>query len=472
VEAKAGGRFNLIQYFALTSLAAVVGVAFLATFTLGALMRRAMVQEAEADAIAVARLMAAEFDAELDALAQAGASIQWMDPEIQSRLSEAFTRSGGALGVVKVKVFDASGQIIYSTDLSLIGEVDADNPDLQTALAGQVTSELARAERVADLRGETFVADVIETYVPVGGETDSTVQVFEIYQDASDILGQVRAAQQLLVSALVGILLLLFIVLYLIVRRAAQVIDRQTAELQAANAELVQLEQLKTDLTNMIVHDMKNPLTAIQGYAALLSRSGSMTETQARFVQTIDLSAHRLLTMIVNLLNISRLEEGQLELDRAAVPARQVVETVVAETSELLASEDKTLHVDLPDDLSPLWIDRDLIARVLDNLVSNAAKHTERGGNIWISARAGVAPGTLVLSIRDDGEGIPREFQEVIFEKFRQAEGRHLGLQTDTGLGLAFCKLAVEAHGGTIGVESEVGRGSTFALTLPLAPPG
>ncbi len=463
-----GKRFNLMRYFILTSLAALVGMAVLMALAFGMLMRQALVQEAETDAVSVARFMAAEFDAELQTLAQKGIDISWQDPRVQSRLTEAFARSGGALGVIKIKGFDETGKIIYSTEPSLIGQVDASNPDLQEALHGQVSSTLARAEEVADLEGEMFIVDVIETYVPVEG-MDSPLCAFEIYQDATSIQKQVRSAQLLVVALVSGTVLLLSLVLFLIVRRADQIIARQTGELETAYVELRHLEQLKADLTHMIVHDMKNLLTSINGYTDLLSHAGPLTPTQDQFLEKIRRNSQRLLTMIGNMLDIGRLEEGKLQLQREAVPIHKIVEPPASEVAPLLEAEGKTLHLDIPADLPPLWADRDLLTRVVSNLLSNAEKHTEPGGNVWVTAGLGEEAGTLAVSVRDDGEGIPAEYHDTIFEKFSQAGSRRLGRKTDTGLGLAFCKLAVEAHGGTIGLDSQEGQGSTFTLTLPIA---
>lgn len=158
---------------------------------------------------------------------------------------------------------------------------------------------------MADLSGETIIADVIETYVPVRAKLDGPLQVFEIYQDAPDTLDQVRAAQRMLVAVVIGVMLLLFVLLYLIVRRADQIIARQTIDLQVANAQLCKLERLKSGLTHTIVHDMKSPLTCIMGYAELLPHAGPLTDTQVEDVRTIVQSVQRLLTMIVDLANIS-----------------------------------------------------------------------------------------------------------------------------------------------------------------------
>jgi signal transduction histidine kinase len=219
----------------------------------------------------------------------------------------------------------------------------------------------------------------------------------------------------------------------------------------------------------MIVHDMKSPLTSIMLSAGLLSRVAPLIGKQVGLVERTRRSCQQLLTMISDMLDVTRLEEGKLDLEREAVPMRQVVEPAVQDVAPLIETADKMLHLALPDDLPPLWIDRNLMTRVVGNLLSNAEKHTEPGGNIWVVGQVGPEPGTLNLSVRDDGEGIPAEFHDTIFERFRQAKNQRLGRRTDTGLGLAFCKLAVEAHGGTINVDSDVSQGSTFTLTLPVA---
>ena len=116
------------------------------------------------------------------------------------------------------------------------------------------------------------------------------------------------------------------------------------------------------------------------------------------------------------------------------------------------------------------WADRDLLARILGNLLSNAIKHTPEEGTITVGGGRSEAGGELVLFVRDTGEGIPEASQRLIFEKFYQADAKKFGLKSDRGLGLTFCKMAVEAHGGRIWVESQPGRGSTFYVALPSAP--
>jgi len=122
----------------------------------------------------------------------------------------------------------------------------------------------------------------------------------------------------------------------------------------------------------------------------------------------------------------------------------------------------------LPDNTLTVNADYELIQRVIYNLLSNAIRHTRKGGRVNISARVNKDAKSLLTAVSDTGEGIPRQYWNTIFEKFAQVELSELGLKTDHGLGLTFCKMAVEAHGGKIWVESEVGKGSAFSFTLPL----
>jgi len=248
-------------------------------------------------------------------------------------------------------------------------------------------------------------------------------------------------------------------------------LSRANAELETANRELAKAQELRENLTDMIVHDMKSPLTVILGFAASLrDRSfGDTTELQTDSLQHIYVAAKRLESMVMNLLNLSRLESGDLELNRERLELTEVVNEVVAEAQVLTEEEHQRLNVQLDADYQAVLADSALLERILMNLVTNALKHTAPGGEITIGAALAEDREFVQLTVRDTGEGIPPELHERIFDKFMRDETRKFGLKTDTGLGLAFCKLAVEAHGGRIWVESKVGKGSAFHFTLPRA---
>jgi signal transduction histidine kinase len=224
------------------------------------------------------------------------------------------------------------------------------------------------------------------------------------------------------------------------------------------------LEQ-RDDLTQMIVHDLRSPLTIVTGYVDALEQMASdkFSPTEARFVAEAKRGANDMRDMITSLLDVSRLEAGEMPLRLEIHDLAQVAREAASRFTPVL--QNRTLSCDAPPDPVAISCDADVIRRVLENLISNAVKFTKPDGTISVTVQPNAAD--VTVSVRDDGAGIPRDQHKHIFEKFGQtdsgAQQRH-----STGLGLAFCQLAVEAHGGKIGVQSELGKGSTFLFTLPI----
>jgi signal transduction histidine kinase len=179
-----------------------------------------------------------------------------------------------------------------------------------------------------------------------------------------------------------------------------------------------------------------------------------------------------MLTLVNSLLEISQMEAGRMPLERAPAPFTPLTRGVVSSMSPLAAERDVTVHVELPPDLPMVEIDNEKVGRVLTNLLDNALKFTPAGGQVTLRAENQQVDGGdfLLCSVSDSGRGIPKEFQERIFDRFAQVHGLAIPYESrGSGLGLAFCKLAIEAHNGRIWVESEPGKGSTFYFTLPIA---
>ena len=249
-------------------------------------------------------------------------------------------------------------------------------------------------------------------------------------------------------------------------------VESTRRELEKRNQELVRLEEFKENLMRMVVHDLKNPLAGIMGNLQLLQMKGAAGDPAhlLEIVGRTEESAKSLMGMILNILDVARMEEGKLDLQRAPVNPPRALEACLRQVGGWAARSDVRLVTAVRDSVPQLAADPDLLSRILGNLVSNALKHTPAGGSIEVgAARDG---DSVRFWVRDSGEGIAPDLLPRIFDKFvvgpsgkRGARGTY-----DTGLGLTFCKMAVEAHGGRIGVESEPGRGSTFSFTLPLAP--
>jgi len=240
---------------------------------------------------------------------------------------------------------------------------------------------------------------------------------------------------------------------------------RMQKELEQQYAAIKKLEELKDNLTHMIVHDMASPIQTI-GLAVdlvLSSERGQSRENVDVLSRAAD--ASRSLTEMVNsLLDISRMEAGQMPLHPADTDLRYLAEEAVETTSLVAGAKHIRLAVQGPS--VPLRADTDLIRRVFINLISNALKFTTQGGEVTVSVSA--SHDLARAEVHDTGIGIPEEYHERIFEKFGQVNTGHPRHEHSSGLGLTFCRLVVGAHGGTIGVRSRLGEGSTFWFVLPV----
>ncbi|HEY9855195.1 MAG TPA: HAMP domain-containing sensor histidine kinase, partial [Stenomitos sp.] len=238
-------------------------------------------------------------------------------------------------------------------------------------------------------------------------------------------------------------------------------------QLQQAHDEQVRLNQQKSDLLNMISHEIRTPLTALLGYGEFLEEGtyGPLNAEQLEVLHKMVQSGKDLLLLLNNLLDMSRLEAGRLTLDRQPTPLSELIHHAVDQVAFLAERRELTLDICcVPPDLPLVWVDPIRIIQVLVNLLGNAIRFTEPHGTITIGADL---KGEMVeVWVRDTGIGISPEAQQRLFQRFSQVESvRRYG---GTGLGLAITKELLALHGGTISVESEVGKGATFRFTLPV----
>jgi two-component system, OmpR family, phosphate regulon sensor histidine kinase PhoR len=232
--------------------------------------------------------------------------------------------------------------------------------------------------------------------------------------------------------------------------------------------ELRRLERVRQDFVANVSHEFKTPLTAIQGFAETLL-AGAMEDSRSnrRFLEIIRDHAVRLARLTNDLLKLARIEAGKLEVEFFPVQLLEVIERS-AETTLLKASRKQiALEVDAPPDLPMVRGDASLLRDVLQNLIDNAIQYTSEGGRIQVSASSGARE--VVVCVADTGIGIPLADQERIFERFYRVDAARSREAGGTGLGLSIAKHIVEAHGGRLWVESEVGHGSKFFFSVPLA---
>jgi signal transduction histidine kinase len=248
--------------------------------------------------------------------------------------------------------------------------------------------------------------------------------------------------------------------------------------LRRQHAQLRELERLRDDLTHMVVHDLRTPLTGILTALQTLEAGvvGELPKEAAAINEIALDNATELLGMVNDLLDVSKLESGQMPLEREPVAASVLVTRATRQVERLFLEKCQSLEVTLARDLPPVEADVDKATRILVNLLGNAIKFTPTGGSIAVVVGPDPYSEQVAFQVMDTGTGIPSQFHSRIFEKFAQVEdapgrdGADGRTAFSTGLGLTYCKMATEAHGGRIGVQSEPGAGSTFTFTLPIAP--
>jgi PAS domain S-box-containing protein len=259
------------------------------------------------------------------------------------------------------------------------------------------------------------------------------------------------------------------------IRVLNQSLERRSSELASANQELSLRNQeveranrLKSEFLASMSHELRTPLNTILGFSELLSEesAGALNEKQKRFLSHIQRDAGHLLQLINDVLDLSKIEAGRLELRLETFPMAVAIAEVLTSIRPLSAVKGISLDSDVDTQLT-LQADRLRFKEILFNLLSNAIKFTPSGGRVWIESS--IVEGSVCILVGDTGIGIAAEDQQPIFESFHQASATTKGVREGTGLGLAITKRLVEHHGGRIWVESEPGKGSRFFFTLPLS---
>ena len=242
-------------------------------------------------------------------------------------------------------------------------------------------------------------------------------------------------------------------------------------EIAEKNEKIKELEGIKEELTHMIVHDLRNPLTGISmNLESMLMHKERLSEGQVRAITRGQNHCLDLDLLIESLLNMNKMEEGKMELNKEMTNMVVLKDEVSAQFAQRIESKKISFSFHHSRDVPYVFVDRGLIKRVIANLMSNSIRHTPLKGIIEGDVDFLPQEDSLSVSVRDNGDGIEPRYHERIFDKFEQTELKRAGIKTGvSGLGLAFCKMAVEGHEGKIWVESEgEGKGSTFFFTVPV----
>ncbi len=367
------------------------------------------------------------------------------DDQRNVRLMESILRSNG---YAVVRAFDGEEALRL---------VDAERPDL--VLLDVMMPKMSGFEVCQRLKSryETRLLPVI--MVTALNALEDKVQALEI--GADDFLSKPINKVELLAKVRAT----------LRVKSRQDEVERQKRELEESNEELLKMQRFKESMTQMVVHDLKNPLAGIMGNIQLLQMQRAELpppKVEELLGRTLE-SSRQLMRMILNILDIGKLEERKMRLRPEPASLHRIVGDSVGELQSLSARDGIRLENRVSADLPPVPVDRELIGRVVGNLLNNAFKHTPSGGEVVVEARP--EGEEVVLTVRDNGEGIPVDLQPHIFEKFITGESDNSRrMMFDSGLGLTFCKLAVQSHGGRIWIRSKPGEGTSVFVALPLRP--
>ncbi len=405
--------------------------------------------------------------------------------------------------LIKLKIFSKSGEIIYSTNPSDIGKINAKSYFHNIVAKGESFSKVVKKNTMS-LEDQKMTVHVVETYVPIM-ENNNFIGAFEIYYnitDRTERLGKLLASTTAVLLSLA--IVLTGSIIMVLKNTANNISQREEAEerLKLAKKAAEAANNAKSEFLANMSHELRTPLNHIIGFTELVvdKQFGPLNDAQTEYLNDVLAGGRHLLSLINDILDLSKVEAGKLELEISKVEAKALFEKSLFMVKEKAMKNRLRISLDINDIPETITADERKLKQIIYNLLSNAVKFTPNGGQIRVSARrvvrpaaskyrledphrsqisdndpeknknaANESPGCLEVSVSDTGIGIKPEDQVCIFKPFEQIRGPKGLNHQGTGLGLTLTKELVELHGGKIWVESECKeKGCTFTFVIPI----
>jgi signal transduction histidine kinase len=383
-------------------------------------------------------------------------------------------------GIERIKIWAPDGTVLFSNDPAQVGLTPEPEEDLLEAFEGEVASEISDLEEPENASERRLADQLFETYVPVRvegvGDASDVDAVIEVYQDYSSIQQEIDRLDDTLTISLGLGLLALYVLLLPVMVGTTRTLRRQNTQLQEQAeqlavllereqdtvAELRELDRMKSDFVAAASHELRTPLTTIRGFAELLQDRPDANDRTREAAETIARQTAHLQRLVANLLREARLEHGDTPEDEG--PAS--IEEILDDVRRGFPGAAERIVIDVARPLESLPLSRVAVQEIVANLVDNALKYSSPGTPVRVEVSA--HDGSLVLRVRDEGEGIPAGDLPRIFDRFVQIDQSATRTHGGVGLGLHLVRELTRRLGGEVTVDSVVGRGSVFTVTVPL----
>lgn len=499
--------FRLLRYFSIMSLIGMVLGTLLLVFMYRYMAVKELIAMGESKSVALTQAFANSLRSELSPFLISVSELSGDDLRAHAqiaKLRQAVQMHMKGLSVAKIKLYSLSGLTVFSTEAKQIGEDKSTNAGFLSARSGKVISDLVHRDSFNAFDQIIEDRDLLQTYIPFRREQDAPIEgVFELYDDVTPFLQTIKDTQKRVIFGVIAVFMFLYGFLFFVVGHADRVIKRQeverrrveeeirkmnaeleqrvserTAELTSANAALMRANKVKDEFLSVMSHELRTPLNAVVGYAAMIKDGiyGEITSAQNKALEKMIRRAKDQLIMIGSILRATQMEGEGVKLVRRQFSLRDFLDELKS-SYDVPLDKELTFHWNYCTDLPVVITDAEKLRHILDNLINNAIKFADKG-SVTISAivkegarqpvmNGGGESRWVEFRVSDTGVGIPDDALPSIFEKFRQLDSSETRPYEGVGLGLYIVKRYSDLLGGTIDVKSDLGKGSSFTVTIP-----